>query len=177
MTKYVNELYAHVFALNYGIETIGLRYFNVYGRRQDPNGAYAAVIPKFIMLLMTHQSPIINGDGTISRDFTYIDNVILMNHLAGTTTNHDAINQIFNVAVGERNDLNQLATLLKEYLAKFDIKIANVEIKYGPGRKGDIPQSLASVGKARTMLKYNPAFNFQNGLKLAVEWYWKNFKY
>lgn len=176
VTKYVNELYAHVFALNYGLETIGLRYFNVYGRRQDPNGAYAAVIPKFTMMLMAHESPLINGDGTNSRDFTYVDNVIQMNHLAATTHNPAAINQIFNTAVGERNDLNQLTTLLKKYLTQLDPKIAEVPILHGPNRKGDIPHSLASIEKAKAMLGYNPQFNFEKGLKLAVGWYWDNLK-
>jgi UDP-N-acetylglucosamine 4-epimerase len=173
VTKYVNELYAHVFALNYGLETIGLRYFNVYGRRQDPNGAYAAVIPKFTMMLMAHESPLINGDGTNSRDFTYVDNVIQMNHLAAITNNPAAINQIFNTAVGERNDLNQLTSLLKKYLTQLDPKIADVPILHGPNRTGDIPHSLASIEKAKTMLGYDPQYNFEKGLKLAVEWYAK----
>ncbi|MCX6307242.1 MAG: SDR family oxidoreductase [Bacteroidetes bacterium] len=173
VTKYVNELYAHVFALNYGLETIGLRYFNVYGRRQDPNGAYAAVIPKFTMMLMDHESPEINGDGTNSRDFTYVDNVIKMNHLAATTTNPLAINQVFNTAVGERNDLNQLAALLIRYLSAHDPEIAGVPVKHGPNRKGDIPHSLASIEKAATLLGYQPEYNFEKGLKLAVEWYWE----
>jgi UDP-N-acetylglucosamine 4-epimerase len=176
VTKYVNELYAHVFALNYGLETNGLRYFNVYGRRQDPNGAYAAVIPKFTMMLMAHESPVINGDGTNSRDFTYIDNVIKMNHLAAGTVNPDAINQVFNTAVGERNDLNQLTSLLKEYLAEFDPEIKKVNIKHGPDRKGDIPHSLAAIEKAVKILGYQPEFDFEKGLKLAIEWYWLNLK-
>ena len=176
MTKYVNELYAHVFALNYGLETIGLRYFNVYGRRQDPNGAYAAVIPKFTMLLMAHESPAINGDGSNSRDFTYIDNVIQMNHLAATTSNPEAVNQVFNTAVGERNDLNQLTSLLKKYLSDFDPEIKNVPVTNAPNRKGDIPHSLASIEKAEKILGYKPQFNFEKGLKLAVNWYWKNLK-
>ena len=174
VTKYVNELYAHVFALNYGMETIGLRYFNVYGRRQDPNGAYAAVIPKFTMMLMAHESPVIHGDGSNSRDFTYIDNVIQMNHLAAATTNPAAINQVFNTAVGERNDLVQMASLLKKYLADYDSAITNIPITHGPARKGDIPHSLASVEKAEKMLGYKPEFNFEKGLKLAVQWYWNN---
>ncbi len=173
VTKYVNELYAQVFALNYGLDTIGLRYFNVYGRRQDPNGAYAAVIPKFTMMLMAHESPVINGDGTNSRDFTYVDNVVQMNHLAATTTDPRAPNQVFNTAVGERNDLNQLTALLKEYLAAFDPEIKNVPILHGPNRAGDIPHSLASIEKARTILGYDPEYNFEKGLRLAVEWYWK----
>jgi len=174
VTKYVNELYAHVFYLNYGVETIGLRYFNVFGRRQDPNGAYAAVIPKFVMQLMKHESPVINGDGTNSRDFTYIDNVIQMNHLAATTTKSAAINQVFNTAVGERNDLNQMVNYLKKYLSEFDTEIAKVEIIHGPERKGDIPHSHASIAKAKRVLGYKPGFNLETGLKIAVNWYHKN---
>ncbi|MEI8136919.1 MAG: SDR family oxidoreductase [Bacteroidota bacterium] len=176
VTKYVNELYAHVFGLNYGLDCIGLRYFNVYGRRQDPNGAYAAVIPKFTMQLMAHQAPVINGDGTNSRDFTYIDNVIQMNHLAALTTNPEAKGQVFNTAVGERADLNILTKLLKEYLSKYDSKIADTEIKYGPERLGDIPHSLASIEKAETLLEYKPTHTLKNGLKEAVDWYWKHLK-
>ena len=176
VTKYVNELYAQVFSLNYGLETIGLRYFNVYGRRQNPNGAYAAVIPRFTMALMSHQSPVINGDGTNSRDFTYIDNVIQMNHLAATTTNPSAINQVFNTAVGERNDLRQLVLLLKKYLTDYDPEIKNIPIIYGPNRKGDIPHSHASIEKANKILDYKPGYNFEKGLKLAAEWYWNNLK-
>ncbi len=184
VTKYANELYAHVFALNYGLDTIGLRYFNVYGRRQDPNGAYAAVIPKFTMLLMQHQSPVINGDGTNSRDFTYIDNVIQMNHLAATweRTSSPLVPcplspaPIFNTAVGERNDLNMLVKYLKQYLSEYDPEIVNVEIKYGLTRLGDIPHSLASIEKAEDYLGYKPSHNLQTGLKEAVEWYWNNLK-
>ncbi len=176
VTKYVNELYAHVFGLNYGMDIIGLRYFNVYGRRQDPNGAYAAVIPKFTMQLMAHESPQINGDGKNSRDFTYIDNVIQMNHLAATTTNKEARGQVFNTAVGERADLNMLVELLKKYLSEYDPKIKDIEIKYGPERKGDIPHSLASIEKAKKLLRYEPTHKFEEGLKEAGEWYWGNFK-
>jgi UDP-N-acetylglucosamine/UDP-N-acetylgalactosamine 4-epimerase len=172
VTKYVNELYAHVFRLNYGLDVIGLRYFNVYGRRQDPNGAYAAVIPKFTMQLMAHESPVINGDGTNSRDFTYIDNVIQMNHLAATTTNEKAIGEVFNTAVGERADLNAMVGLLKKYLSEYDPKIAEIEIKYAPERKGDIPHSLASVEKAERILHYHPSHTLEQGLQQAVNWYW-----
>jgi UDP-N-acetylglucosamine 4-epimerase len=174
VTKYVNELYAHVFGLNYGMDIIGLRYFNVYGRRQNPNGAYAAVIPKFTMQLMAHESPLINGDGTNSRDFTYIDNVIQMNHLAATTTNKAAVGEVFNTAVGDRNDLNMLVNYLKQYLSEYDSAISNVEIKYGSNRQGDIPHSLASIEKAKTLLGYQPSHNLQSGLKEAVKWYWEN---
>lgn len=176
VTKYVNELYAHVFGLNYGLECIGLRYFNVYGRRQDPNGAYAAAIPKFCMQLMNHESPVINGDGTHSRDFTYIDNVLQMNELALSTTNKKAIGEVFNTAVGDRTTLNELLQLLKSYLSKHDAKIADVKITHGPNRKGDIPHSLASIDKAKTILGYNPSHNLEKGLKEAVEWYWGNLK-
>ena len=174
VTKYVNELYAHVFGLNYGLECIGLRYFNVYGRRQDPNGAYAAAIPKFCLQLMAHQSPVINGDGTHSRDFTYIDNVLQMNELALATTNKKAIGEVFNTAVGDRTDLNQLLNLLKTYLSAYDPKIKNIEVTHGPVRQGDVAHSLASIKKAEEMIGYKPTHNLENGLKEAVDWYWKN---
>lgn len=171
ITKYVNELYADVFAKTYGMECIGLRYFNVFGRRQDPNGAYAAVIPLFVKKLMNHESPVINGDGNFSRDFTYIDNVIQMNHLAATTTNKDAIGQVFNTAVGERTTLLQLTELLKKNLSVFDSKIAAVEIKFGPQLIGDIPHSLASIEKARKLLNYQATDNLEEGLRKTINWY------
>lgn len=176
VTKYVNELYAHVFHLNYGMELIGLRYFNVYGRHQDPDGAYAAAIPKFIKSFMEHTSPVINGDGSNSRDFTYIDNVVQMNHLAALTENKSAIGQVFNTAVGERADLNTLVLLLRKYLAELDAKIAGIEITYGPERAGDIPHSLASVEKAISLLGYKPTHTLERGLKESVNWYWQNLK-
>ena len=176
ITKYVNELYAEIFSKTYGLETIGLRYFNVFGRRQDPNGAYAAVIPKFVGHLMKHESPVINGDGNFSRDFTYIDNVIQMNELAMITANPEAINTVFNTAFGERTTLNDLVHILKEYLSKFDSKISNVEVVYGPSRVGDIPHSLASIEKAKKLLNYNPQYSFKDGLKESVKWYWENLK-
>ncbi|MEO6347823.1 MAG: SDR family oxidoreductase [Aquaticitalea sp.] len=176
ITKYVNELYAEIFSRTYGLETIGLRYFNVFGRKQDPNGAYAAVIPKFVMQLMKYESPVINGDGNYSRDFTYIDNVIQMNELAMTSQNPEAINTVYNTAFGDRNTLNDLVRYLKEYLAEFDSKIADVEIVYGANRAGDIPHSLASIDKAKTILGYNPKYSLQEGLKEAVNWYWNNLK-
>src|SRR5690606_18849572 len=158
ITKYVNELYADIFNKTYGMDTIGLRYFNVFGRKQDPNGAYAAVIPKFVMQFMRHESPVINGDGTYSRDFTYIDNVIQMNLLSITTYNENALNQVYNTAVGDRTTLVQLTQLLKKYLSEYDPAIAEVEVKHGPNRMGDIPHSLASVDKARDLLGYKPEF-------------------
>ena len=174
ITKYVNELYADIFSKTYGLETIGLRYFNVFGRKQDPNGAYAAVIPKFVSQLMAGDSPVINGDGNYSRDFTYIDNVIQANLLSLVTTNPKAINTVYNVAFGNRNTLNDLMGYLKEYLSSFDPKIASVAVINGPNRAGDIPHSHASVQKAKDLLKYNPQFSLQQGLKQAVQWYWEN---
>jgi UDP-N-acetylglucosamine 4-epimerase len=174
ITKYVNELYAEIFSRTYGLETIGLRYFNVFGRKQDPNGAYAAVIPKFVMQFMQHESPRINGDGNYSRDFTYIDNVIQMNELAMTTNTPEAVNTVYNTAYGDRNTLNDLIGYLKTFLAEYDPKIADVAIEYGPNRAGDIPHSLASIDKAKTILGYDPKFSLQEGLKEAVGWYWEN---
>lgn len=176
ITKYVNELYAEIFSKTYGIETVGLRYFNVFGRKQDPNGAYAAVIPKFVMQFMKHESPVINGDGNYSRDFTYIDNVIQMNELAMTSQNPEAVNTVFNTAYGDRTTLNDLIQYLQSELAKFDPKIADVKIIYGPNRAGDIPHSLASIDKGKKILGYNPQFSLQQGLREAVQWYWDNLK-
>ena len=176
ITKYVNELYAENFFTTYGLNAIGLRYFNVFGRRQDPNGAYAAVIPLFVKQLIKHQSPVINGDGSYSRDFTYIDNVVQMNLLAITTQNKQALNQVYNTAVGDRTTLVQLTDLLKKYLSKYDPKIAQVNIVHGPNRKGDIPHSLASVDKAKRLLDYNPTHGIAQGIEEAVDWYWENLK-
>lgn len=176
ITKYVNELYAEIFSKTYGIETIGLRYFNVFGRRQDPNGAYAAVIPLFVKQLMKKESPVINGAGDYSRDFTYVDNVVQMNERAMLTTNPKAVNTVYNTAVGDRTTLNDLVKYLKEYLSKYDAEIAEVEIVHGPNRQGDIPHSLASVEKAKELLGYQPTHNISQGLKEAVEWYWENLK-
>ena len=174
VTKYVNELYADVFSKIYGLECIGLRYFNVFGRRQDPDGAYAAAIPLFVKQLMNHQSPVINGDGENSRDFTYIENVVQMNMLALETTNGKALNTVYNTAYGERTTLNQLVQYLKEYLSEYDPQIANVAVIHGPERLGDIPHSLASVDKAKDLLGYKAKFSMKEGLKEAVKWYWEN---
>lgn len=176
ITKYVNELYADIFAKTYRIDSIGLRYFNVFGKHQDPNGAYAAVIPLFVKQLINHQPPVINGDGEYSRDFTYVDNVIQMNLLALETQNPEALNTVYNTACGERTTLNQLAGYLKELLSEFDPAIAAVEIVHGPNRLGDIPHSLASIDKAKRLLGYCPQFNLQSGLKEAVRWYWENMR-
>ena len=176
ITKYVNELYADVFSKTYGIETIGLRYFNVFGRKQDPNGAYAAAIPKFVLQFMRYESPVINGDGNFSRDFTYIDNVIHMNELAINTLNKNAVNQIYNTAFGDRTTLNDLVKIIQQELSVLDPNIADVKIIHGPNRIGDIPHSLASIEKAKSLLNYAPKFNLEAGLKEAIHWYWKNLK-
>ena len=176
ITKYVNELYAEIFSKTYGIETIGLRYFNVFGRKQDPKGAYAAVIPKFVLQLMQHESITINGDGNHSRDFTYIDNVIQMNELAISTDTIEAVNSVYNTAYGDRNTLNDLVGYLKEYLSAYDSKIDDVAVIHGPNRAGDIPHSLASIDKAKELLGYDPKYSLQEGLKIAVDWYWENLK-
>jgi len=172
VTKYVNELYADVFAKTYGLEIIGLRYFNVFGRRQNTRGAYAAVIPLFTKLLIQHESPTINGTGENSRDFTYIDNVIQMNERAMLSENAAAVNTVYNTAVGDRTNLNQLVGYIKEFLTEYDSDIANIEIKYGPNRVGDIPHSLASVDKAKELLGYQPTHVIREGLREAVSWYW-----
>ncbi len=175
ITKYVDELYADVFARTYeGFEYVGLRYFNVFGRRQDPHGAYAAVIPLFVKRFMNHEAPTINGDGEYSRDFTYIDNVIQMNMLALTTTNSNAVNQIYNTAFGERTTLNQLVQYLKEDLSEFDAEIGKIEPVHGPNRAGDIPHSLACIDKAKNLLGYQPKYSMKDGLKEATKWYWEN---
>lgn len=174
ITKYVDELYSDVFARTYGIEYIGLRYFNVFGRRQDPNGAYAAVIPLFVKKFMKHEAPNINGDGEYSRDFTYIDNVIQMNMLALATENPEAVNQIYNTAYGERTTLNQLCEYLREFLAAYDPEIAKILPTHGPNRVGDIPHSLACIDKAKRLLGYDPHYSMKQGLKEAVKWYWDN---
>lgn len=176
ITKYVNELYADVFSRTYGMECIGLRYFNVFGRKQDPDGAYAAVIPLFVKQLMNHQSPMINGNGEYSRDFTYIDNVIQMNQLALSTNNPDAVNTVYNTAYGDRTTLNQLVEFLKEILSEYDSAIDKVKILHGPDRTGDIAHSLASIEKAKKLLGYKPQYSLKDGLKEAIHWYWMNLK-
>jgi UDP-N-acetylglucosamine 4-epimerase len=146
----------------------------VFGRRQDPDGAYAAVIPKFVKQLMRHESPVINGDGSYSRDFTYIDNVVQMNILAMTTANLKSLNTVYNVAYGDRTTLLELTNLLKTHLSVFDASIKNIEIKHRENRVGDIPHSLASVEKAKELLNYNPKYNINDGIKEAVQWYWEH---
>ena len=174
ITKMVNEEYARIFGSLYGMETIGLRYFNVYGRRQDPEGPYAAVIPKFTQQFMKYESPVINGDGSNSRDFTYIDNVVMANNLAATAENPAALNQAYNVACGDSVNLNEMTSMLRGFLAEINPKIGKVEPQHGPARAGDIPHSMASVGKAVRLLGYKPLVLFPEGLKRAVEWYVDN---
>ena len=176
VTKYVNELYAGVFSSLYNLELIGLRYFNVFGRKQDPNGAYAAAIPKFIKAFVNYESPIIHGDGSQSRDFTYIDNVIQANVLAATTTNSNAINQVYNVACGEQSILLDLLKHIQNLLKQFDEKIDQVKISFGPERIGDIKHSLASIEKAKKQLNYSPSHNVNEGIEAAIQWYWDYFK-
>lgn len=175
VTKYVNELYAEIFSTTYGLETIGLRYFNVFGKKQDPNGAYAAVIPKFISQLIQLESPVINGDGSYSRDFTYIDNVIQAN-LLSMTAPQEAVNTVYNVAFGDRNTLNDLMRYLKELLYAYNPAIEDVAVVYGVKRTGDIPHSHASISKVQKALQYHPQYSLQQGLKEAIQWYWEDLK-
>ncbi|MBU78934.1 MAG: LPS biosynthesis protein WbpP [Flavobacteriales bacterium] len=174
ITKYVNELYAEIYSNAYGIETIGLRYFNVFGRRQDPNGAYAAVIPKFIAQFLNGQSPVINGDGSYSRDFTYIDNVLQMNHLVMLTKNSAAINQVFNTAVGDQTTIKEMAEVIKRGLTNYKKEISEIPIKFGPKRLGDIPHSKASIEKGISYLNYRPSHNFKVGIENYIKWFMTN---
>ena len=176
VTKYVNELYAKVFSSLYDIETIGLRYFNVFGPNQDPDGAYAAAIPRFIKSLINHESPIIFGDGEQSRDFTYVENVVQINQLAATCDNPEAMNKIYNVAYGEKTSVNELIGLIKEALSSFDPAIQNIESVYEKERMGDIKHSWASIDKAKSLLGYEPEFSMKKGLDKAIPWYWETLK-
>lgn len=176
VTKYVNELYAGVFSSLYGLETIGLRYFNVFGRRQDPDGAYAAVIPRFMKSLVNLEAPLIHGDGLQSRDFTYVDNVVQVNQLAALADNPEALNTVYNVAFGENTTLVELYEQMVKNLSEFDTRIAAIKPVFGPDRQGDVKHSLASIEKARNLLGYQPAFSFGQGLKLASAWYWDSMR-
>jgi UDP-N-acetylglucosamine 4-epimerase len=176
VTKLTNELYAHVFADLYGLKVIGLRYFNVFGRKQDPNGAYAAAIPSFIKLLLDGQPPVINGDGSQSRDFTYIDNVVQINILAALAENPEAFNQVYNVAFGAQTDLNELLKLINDELAKLHPEVAVIKPIYGPERVGDVKHSHADISKAKKLLNYNPEYNLEKGMKEAIKWYAEYFK-
>lgn len=172
MNEETAELYGRVF----GMETIGLRYFNVFGSRQDPAGAYAAVVPKFAMSLIRHETPRIHGDGSNSRDFTYIDNVVQANFLALEVAAPEAVNQIYNVAFGERTNLNELFDAMRSALAIFDPAIAEIGVCHGVPRPGDIPHSLADIGKAQNLLKYAPQIDLRHGLKQTAQWYYGNLK-
>jgi UDP-N-acetylglucosamine 4-epimerase len=174
VTKLVNEKYARVFRDIYGLEAIGLRYFNVFGRRQDPDGAYAAVIPKWVSQLMKHERPVINGDGSYSRDFTYIDNVVQANERSAVSGQRSAVGSVFNVAYGANTTLNELFRILRDNLSKYDPEIAKIEPVYGPLRPGDIPHSLASIDKAKKLLGYDPQFDARKGFELACSWYYDN---
>jgi UDP-N-acetylglucosamine 4-epimerase len=174
VTKFVNELYADVFDKTYGLELVGLRYFNVFGRRQDPFGAYAAVIPKFVISLMRHEAPVINGDGAHSRDFTYVDNVVQANQLGLLADQPEAVNQVYNVACGGNTDLNTLFSELQRLLSQFDPAIAEISPVYGPERAGDVKHSRASIDKARELLGYAPTHDFKQGIAECVQWYWEN---
>jgi len=176
ITKKVNELYAGVFAELYGLEVVGLRYFNVFGKRQDPNGEYAAVIPRFVKALIQHQRPEIFGNGEQSRDFTFIENVIHANQAAALAPDKLALKTAYNIAFGERITLNELFGMLRENLAIFDKEIAGIEPVYVSERPGDIPHSLASIDKARKLLGYDPQYSVKEGLKEAIAWYWENLK-
>ncbi len=174
ITKYVNELYAKIFHQQYQLETVGLRYFNVFGPKQSPNGAYAAVIPKFVDSLLKMESPTINGDGTNTRDFTFIKNVIEMNHLAAVSSNEKICGEVFNTATGSRISLNDLFENIRSLLSIYHPEISEIEVKYGEPRPGDIPHSHASIEKARNLLNYTPSFSVKEGLEAAMEWYNSN---
>ncbi|WP_163121936.1 NAD-dependent epimerase/dehydratase family protein [Acinetobacter portensis] len=173
VTKYVNELYADVFARTYGFKTIGLRYFNVFGQRQDPNGAYAAVIPKWTASMIAGDDVFINGDGETSRDFCFINNTVQANILAATTTNDDAKNQVYNVAVGDRTTLNNLFNAIKVALAENSVNY-HKDVVYRDFRAGDVRHSQASIAKIQNHLAYDPKFKIDEGIQLAMQWYVKN---
>ena len=175
VTKYVNELYAEVFARSYGFKSIGLRYFNVFGRRQDPNGAYAAVIPKWTAAMIENHDVYINGDGETSRDFCYIDNTVQANILAATTTNDDAKNQVYNVAVGDRTTLNELFSSIKSALASSKV-VYDKQPVYRDFREGDVRHSQADISKAKNLLSYAPQFDISKGIDRAMPWYVKSIK-
>jgi UDP-N-acetylglucosamine 4-epimerase len=174
VTKYANELYARVFADLYAMEIIGLRYFNVFGRRQRPDGVYAAVIPKFIGLLLEGKRPVIFGDGEQSRDFTYIENVLQMNQLAATTENPAALNEVYNVAYGERTTVNEMFYFVRDALYKYKPELKDFTPIYEKPRQGDILHSLADVSKAQNLLDYVPAYTMREGLEEAIDWYYEN---
>ncbi len=171
VTKAANELYAGEFAHSYGLECIGLRYFNVFGPRQDPNGPYAAVIPKWIAALIRNEPVYINGDGETSRDFCYVANVVQANLRAATVENHSALNQVYNVAAGERTALNQLFEIIRGALVPHHRHLADFKPHYRDFRAGDVKHSLADIGKAKTLLGYAPTHSVEQGLSEALDWY------
>ncbi|MEE9351956.1 MAG: SDR family oxidoreductase [Thiotrichaceae bacterium] len=170
VTKYVNELYASVFSRTYGLESIGLRYFNIFGKRQDPNGAYAAVIPKWVASLMDNETVFINGDGETSRDFCYIDNTVQANLLAATADS-DAATEAYNVAVNDRTSLNQLFDMLAERLQERGIELEGVKPTYRDFRAGDVRHSLADISKAKNNMGYEPTHKIAEGLDESMDWY------
>lgn len=176
VTKYVNELYADVLGKTYGLDTIGLRYFNVFGPKQDPNGAYAAVIPKFVGQLLKNENLTINGNGEHSRDFTFIENVVQANIKAAFSENRESANQVYNVAFGENIDLNKLVKTIKECLQKNGFNVSKSKIVNGPERIGDVKHSLADISKAKELLEYNPLFNFNQGIEITTQWFCKQLK-
>ena len=176
VTKYVNELYADVFYKTYGVETVGLRYFNVFGPKQDPEGAYAAVIPKFVSQFINKKDIIINGDGEHSRDFTFIENVVQANVKGALSKNPKAINQVYNVAFGEKISLNNLIKTIKEELLNLEVSVEKTSIINGPDRPGDVKHSLADISKGKEYINYQPLFSFKEGIKQATEWYCLNLK-
>jgi UDP-N-acetylglucosamine 4-epimerase len=165
VTKYVNELYAKVYATIYGLQLIGLRYFNVFGPKQNPQGAYAAVIPLFIKAVLDNEPPLINGDGMHSRDFTFVENAVQANVLSLFTEKTEALNQVYNIAYGVQTSLNDLFEMIKE------IGGSDLSPRYGPERKGDVKHSLADISKAKQFLGYHPGFDIREGMKLTFEWY------
>jgi len=171
VTKVVNEQYADVFKKTYDFNSIGLRYFNIFGKRQDPNGAYAAVIPKWVSAMLKGEDVFINGDGTTSRDFCYIDNAVQANLLAATAQNAEAQNQVYNVAVGDRTSLNELFEALRTALMKRQFQLAKLKPNYRDFRAGDVLHSLADISKARIKLGYNPRYRIDAGLEEAMDWY------
>jgi len=174
VTKYVNELYADVFAKTYGMETIGLRYFNVFGKRQDPQGAYAAVIPKWIALLLSNEAPVINGDGETSRDFCFVDNAVQANLLAATTETPEAVKKVYNVAYGGRTTLNQLYRLIQKNLLPHKPQVKAIKPAYGPFRRGDVRHSLADITRARDLLGFEPEYDVSRGMTASIQWYITN---
>ncbi|MEO7678957.1 MAG: SDR family oxidoreductase [Verrucomicrobiota bacterium] len=173
-TKKINEIYADVFSRAYGLGSIGLRYFNVFGPRQDPEGAYAAVIPQWISSLLKREPVIINGDGETSRDFCFVENVVEANLLASTTLNPEAINQVYNIALGQRTSLNELLALLQAGLCRRVASLPEQKAGYRDFREGDVRHSLADIAKAKRLLHYAPRFPVREGLELAMDWYVQN---